>query len=177
MAATRTPQLPKIFEELLWPLMEGAGTPERGARLTEALRAIPELQHALAHARSRDAHHLHDTRDCTWAELAPLFNVGPESMGNIAAVSRPPKTTKPRGADRAPAVSSEAVREAIRANLADGPFTINDVMREAGALRPLARRVVARMVGAGEATETAKAPEGADGRHVPTYTLTAKGKR
>jgi hypothetical protein len=93
-----TPQLPPLFA-VLADLAEGAGTIERAQRLTEALKAVPELQRWLRELRQADVNALHDG-GMTYLQIAPHIGVKPERASAIArGVSRSSNPGRRRSAE------------------------------------------------------------------------------
>jgi len=73
---------PKPFQQLT--ALAGSESIERAQALTEALKAIPDLQHWLREQRQHVVRTLHERDGISYTDMAPALGVKPERVSGIA---------------------------------------------------------------------------------------------
>jgi hypothetical protein len=89
---------PEPFQQLT--ALTGPESIERAQALTEALKAIPDLQHWLREQRQHVVRTLHERDGISYTDMAPHLGVKPERVSGIA-----------RGHSRTPRARTRAAAE------------------------------------------------------------------
>ncbi|MFJ9480288.1 sigma-70 family RNA polymerase sigma factor [Streptomyces mirabilis] len=83
--AQNTPPPPPAPFEALAHLVDGPESIEQAAILTQALKAVPDLQTWLRERRQHVVNTLHDRDGMSYTDMAPHLQCTPQRVSNIAS--------------------------------------------------------------------------------------------